>query len=91
MSSMLQLNPPLCVYTPQGKGYAHIIMDYGLETDLFFVVFLDTTGICWIYPNKEVRIEQNLTIGRKGNPFTRTKTNDAEIQNRESKSIEGNA
>ena len=61
---MMQLNPPIPVDTPKGKGVAHMVIDYSSEHDLFWVVFIDSTGECWTYNNKEIRAQQNITMGR---------------------------
>jgi len=60
---MLQLNPPLPVKTPKGKAWAHVLLDYGMETDLIWVCFQDNTGECWSWPNKDIRIQENMTLG----------------------------
>ncbi len=31
---MLQLNPPIPVETPKGRGVAQVLIDYGLEHNL---------------------------------------------------------
>lgn len=62
---MLQLDPPLPLITPKGKGWAHLVIDYGPEFDLIWVVFIDESGECWSFRNSEVRIQPNITIGRK--------------------------
>jgi hypothetical protein len=62
---MLQLNPPIPVTTPMGKGWAHILIDYSQEHDLLWVVFLDETGECWTLPNRDIRIQSNLSLGRR--------------------------
>jgi hypothetical protein len=41
-----QLNPPLLLETPKGAGMAHFAIDYGLETDLLWVVLMDSDGAC---------------------------------------------
>ena len=61
---MLQLNPPLPVITPKGKGWAHIVIDYSQEHDLLWVVFVDETGECWTFPNRDVRNQGNVSLGR---------------------------
>lgn len=65
---MLQLNPPLPLLTPKGKGYAHFVIDYSQEHHLFWVVFLDDSGECWTFPNPEVRLQGNPTMGRAAAP-----------------------
>jgi hypothetical protein len=63
-----QLNPPLPLLTPKGKAWAHLVIDYGPEADLLWVCFQDATGQCWTWPNKEVRIQPNETMGRPTPP-----------------------
>jgi hypothetical protein len=62
---ILQLNPPLPMTTPRGNGLAHFVIDYGVESDLMWVVFLDADGACWTVPNPDIRLEQNWTMGRR--------------------------
>ena len=59
-----QLNPPIPLETPKGKGYAHLVIDYSQEHNLVWVVFIDNTGECWSFENKEVRLQRNITLGR---------------------------
>jgi hypothetical protein len=61
---LLQLNPPIPVMSPKGKGLAHAIIDYSAEHDLLWVVFQDETGECWTWNNKEIRGQVNVTMGR---------------------------
>lgn len=61
---ILQLNPPIPVETPKGPGMAHLVIDYGIEHNLFWVVFIDATGECWTYTNPEIRAQKNVTLGR---------------------------
>ena len=61
---LTQLNPPLPLITPKGKAWAHIVIDYGREHDLLWVCFQDETGECWTWGNRDVRIQENITMGR---------------------------
>jgi hypothetical protein len=61
---ILQLNPPLPLETPKGKGLAHLVIDYGIEADLMWVCFIDDTRECWTFRNPDVRIVENVTLGR---------------------------
>ena len=61
---ILQLNPPLPLETPQGKAWAHFIIDYGLEHDLLWVCFQDETRDCLTWSNKQIKIQKNITVGR---------------------------
>lgn len=60
---MMQLNPPLPVDTPRGPAYAHMAIDYSQEHYLLFVCFLCESGECWVLPNKDVKLQKNLTMG----------------------------
>jgi len=59
-----QLNPPIPIETPKGKGLAQLVIDYGPEHHLLWVVFQNETGECWTWPNPQVRAETNPTFGR---------------------------
>jgi hypothetical protein len=61
---ILQLNPPLPVVTPKGRALAHFMIDEGIEHDIKWVCFQDSTGECWTFKNPEVRAQKNLTQGR---------------------------
>lgn len=61
---MLQLNPPLPMLTPKGAGFAHILIDYGPESDLYWTVLITDTGEVWTFSNREVRAAKNITLGR---------------------------
>lgn len=61
---MLQLNPPLPMLTPKGEGFAHVLIDYGPESDLYWTVFITATGEVWTFANREVRATKNITLGR---------------------------
>ncbi|WP_426271727.1 hypothetical protein ACN9MB_10230 [Dyella kyungheensis] len=61
---MLQLNPPLPMNTPKGEGFAHILTDYGPESDLYWTVMITETGEIWTFSNREVRASKNITLGR---------------------------
>jgi len=62
---ILQLNPSIPVNTPKGTGEAILIIDYGKEDDILWTVFLDETGQCWTFNNKEIRAIKNVSIGRE--------------------------
>ena len=62
---LVQLNPPLPMETSKGGGWAHFVIDYGPETALLWVVFMDADGACWTVPNPEVRMSFNWTMGRR--------------------------
>lgn len=61
---IIQLATAIPLETPRGKGYAHFVIDYGIEENLMWVVFLDASGECWTFKNPDIRIQNNQTIGR---------------------------
>jgi hypothetical protein len=61
---ILQLNPIIPLNTPRGKAFAYFLIDYGPDHDIMWVCFQDETGECWTWSNKEIRIQNNITLGR---------------------------
>ncbi len=51
---------------PKGKGQAIAVIDYSLEHNLIWVIAIDETGEIWSYQNHEVRMQDNITMGRLG-------------------------
>ena len=65
---ILQINPPIPLETPKGRGLAHFVVDYGPEHHLMWTVFLDANGECWTFSNPNVRAIKNITMGRTSVP-----------------------
>lgn len=61
---ILQLNPPLPMFTEKGTGLAHFMIDYGIEHHLMWVIVMDVDGSIWTVENPKVRMQFNQTIGR---------------------------
>ena len=61
---IIQLDPPLPMLTPKGHGFAHFLIDYGMESHLYWTVFITSTGEVWTYANPLVRAEKNISLGR---------------------------
>jgi hypothetical protein len=60
-----QLDPPIPLFVPgRGCGVAHLVIDYGPEFDLMWVVAMDMGGEIWTLPNPQVRATFNATMGR---------------------------
>lgn len=59
-----RIDPPIPLKTPKGKALAHFIIDYGIEHDLMWICFQNDTGECWSWRNKDIRADENITIGR---------------------------
>jgi hypothetical protein len=65
MSVILQrLEPPITLDTPKGKAEAYFILDYSYDADTFWGCFMRESREFWWFHNKDIRIEQNITIGR---------------------------
>ena len=60
---MLELQQPLPLDTPQGPAWAHFLLDYGSEHHLLWVCFLCADGSCWSFPNPQVRLQKNMSLG----------------------------
>ena len=60
---LIQLSPILPLISPLGKCFAHFLLDYGEELDLYWIVFQDDTGECWTWNNKEIKMQPNRTLG----------------------------
>lgn len=63
---ILQLNPPIPLETPRGKGLAILVIDMGVDYDLWFTVIQDETREIWTVRNNECRGVENITLGRAG-------------------------
>ena len=50
--------------TPKGEGLAWVLIDYGIEFNLQWVVAIDATGEIWTFQNPVVRAQKNITQGR---------------------------
>lgn len=61
---IIQLDPILPFYTPKGKAMAHFLIDYGPENDILWVCFQDETGECWTWSNRDVRLQENVSLNR---------------------------
>jgi hypothetical protein len=62
---ILQLDPPLPMTCPKGSGLCHFLIDYGMETHLYWTITIDATGEIWTYDNTKVRMQKNISIGRE--------------------------
>lgn len=60
---ILQLNPPLWLITPKGKGICHLVIDMGFDADLLWVVFDKATRTVWTWRNCDILADINVTMG----------------------------
>ena len=63
---MLQVNPFIPIYCVSYgmEGYAFVLIDYSQEHDLLFVCAMDT-GEIWTLSNRDIRMQENISLGRK--------------------------
>lgn len=65
-----QVNPPIPIITPKGKGICHFVIDYGPESHIIWHAFIDSTGEPWWFENDEIKAQKNITLKRKNiSPF----------------------
>jgi len=62
----MQLNPTIPIFrvSDSMNGYAFIVIDYSQEHDLLFVCAMDN-GEIWTLSNREIRVTNNITLGRR--------------------------
>lgn len=61
---IIQLNPPMPLFTPKGNALAYYLIDDGIEFNLQWVCFLNQNGECWTFRNPDIRAQINITQGR---------------------------
>lgn len=49
---IIQLDQVLPLDTPFGPSDAHFLIDYGTEHPIMFVVFVRSSGECWVFFQK---------------------------------------
>jgi hypothetical protein len=57
---------PVVRISDKMKGFAFLVIDYSQEHDLLFTCAMDN-GEIWTLSNKDVRIGDNITLGRRVN------------------------
>lgn len=60
---MLQLSPTIPLDTPKGPARAHFLIDYSEDHNLLWVCFIDATGECWTFTNREILLQKNVSLG----------------------------
>lgn len=64
--SIIQLDPTVPVWVEcHGTGQAIGWIDYSQEHHLLWIVAFDETGEVWTLPNTEIRLQSNISMGRK--------------------------
>jgi hypothetical protein len=60
---ILQLDPAISVDTPLGKGFAILIIDYGMHQNTCWVVTLSSSGIVKHFDCNDIIMNANFTYG----------------------------
>lgn len=55
---------PLYSIPHQEECYAFVLLDYGLEDYVYFLIALEKTGELWVLPSKDLRASKSITAGR---------------------------
>lgn len=63
--AIIQLDPQIPMSCPKGEGFAILLIDYSQDHDLYWTIAINETGELWTFANREVRMQKNITIGRK--------------------------
>ena len=63
---ILELQQILWLKTPKGQAIAKFLIYHGPESDLQWVC-VQATGEIWTWSNWDVRVLDNVTLGRDGN------------------------
>ena len=58
--------------TTKGRGDAILVIDYGIDYDLQWVVALKDGGQCWCVSNPNVRFVTNISFDRKAEKICST-------------------
>lgn len=59
---ILQLNPPIEVMTPLGKGWCLFLIDYGININSIWVVRLDNKGAVKHVESNDIFVVANLML-----------------------------
>jgi len=62
---ILQLNPPINVFTPKGEGFARLVIDYGPDLNTIWVVDIFDTRECIHVDSHEIHFGANATWNLK--------------------------
>ena len=64
MRTIIQLDPPIWLYTPRGPGLAFFLIRESIDHDLEWVCAQQGTSQCWTWSNQDIRFQENFTLGR---------------------------
>lgn len=61
---ILEITQLIWLQTPKGQGIAKFLIENGPESDLMWVCFIQETKEIWTFSNWDVRVSDNVTLGR---------------------------
>lgn len=61
---ILEIKQLIWLQTPKGQGIAKFLIDNGPESDLMWVCFIHDTSEIWTFSNYDVKVSDNITLGR---------------------------
>ena len=64
MTTIHEIQQLIWMETPKGQGIAKFMIDSGPESDLQWVCFIHETREIWTFSNWDVRLVENVTLGR---------------------------
>jgi len=64
---IIQLNPPIEVKTPLGKGWALLVIDYSININSIWVVSLNSNGQIKHFESNDIFVVENPMLGHKKN------------------------
>ena len=65
---ILEITHLIWLQTPKGQGIAKFLIDHGPEANLMWVCFIHETKEIWTFSNFDVRVSDNITLGRVTTP-----------------------
>ena len=62
---ILQLNPPIEVITPLGKGWCLFLIDYSININSVWLVRIDNDGAVKHFESNDIKIVGNPMLGQE--------------------------
>ena len=61
---IIELNKSLPLHSPKGECDALFLLYEGLEHNLYWICIQKETGEIWVWDNRKVRADKNITLDR---------------------------
>ena len=62
-----EIQIPIEVVTPKGRGIIWLIKDYGIEMNTFYTVIINAgemAGLVFDFSNSDIKVTKNYSLGR---------------------------